>query len=288
MRTMPKPATPVDASTVVLLRPAQPFDIFMVQRHGKSRFMGGMYVFPGGKRDREDSILAMEAHCFGVTAADAAAVLGDCEPERALGLFVAAVRETFEEADVLLAVNAHGGRPDVDSNQAFLQQARKALHAGETTMGNVMEELGWKMDLGRMRYFAHWITPPIEPRRFTARFFMAEVPHDQQAAHDEHETTDGLWLTAAQALGHYEDPDHKIEMAPPTIKVLMDMAACASVVEALASAPHAPVPVKAPRLAMDGRIPALVQPGDPLHPTEPGHKKNRFELRKGRWHPVEE
>ena len=218
---MASSSQPLDASTVLLLRPGQPFDVFLVRRHAKSRFMGGMYVFPGGKRDEADSSLELEVLCAGLDAAGAARILGHgMAPERAIGHYVAAIRETFEEADVLLAVDAAGAPIELGAREDELAAARAALQAGETTMGEVMRGLGWRMDLARLRYLDHWITPPIEPRRFTARFFLAEVPSHQTAAHDEQEVTDGVWLTPRAALDHCQDPAHHIVMAPPTLRVL--------------------------------------------------------------------
>lgn len=279
-----RPSSPRDAATVLLLRPAHsgaaPFEVFMVRRHGKSRFMGGMYVFPGGKRDEGDSTPEVRACCRGLTATEAAAVLGDLEPERALGHFVAALRETFEEAGVLLT---HDGPWD---DAEAVGAARLALHHGETTIASLATRYGWTLDLSQLRYLDHWITPEIEPRRFSARFFMAAVPAGQEARHDALETTDGVWIAPSMALDQYYE--RKLDMVPPTIKVLQDIAERASIDEALAACPHGPIPAKAPRLSMDGSIARLVLPGDPDHPTEPGERRRRFELRDGRWHIAED
>lgn len=281
---MVQPAPLKDASTVLLLRPAESYEIFMVRRHSKSAFLGNMYVFPGGKRDDADSTLEVESFCHGLTAADCAGRLGDdLTPARALGLYVAAIRETFEEAGVLLAVDGHGQRVDATQLGSDLVDIREQVHKGTLSMASLMERTGWRMNLGAMHYLDHWVTPPIERRRFTARFFLAEVAGGTEAAHDEHETTDGVWLTPGAALAAYADPTHKLQMAPPTIRVLELLADCPSMEDALASAPDAPVLAKAPQVVSEDGKMALVLPGDPLHPTEPGARKQRFYLEAGRW-----
>ncbi len=229
--------------------------------------------------DDADCDAAILDHCFGLDAPSAGAILGNADSDtRALGHFVAAIRETFEEAGVLVGKGAATAPADT----------RKRLLEGALSWSGLLDELGVTMDLSRLRYFDHWITPPIEPRRFTARFFLAQVPADQDAAHDDRETTDGLWLTAAEALRRYEDPKDKVQMAPPTVHALQLMARCGSIDEALATADHAPMKAKAPRLVMDDKVPCLVLYGDPLHPDDPGEYKWRSELRKGRWVSVSE
>jgi 8-oxo-dGTP pyrophosphatase MutT (NUDIX family) len=276
--------TPRDASTILLLRPADPFEVFLVRRHQKSQFMGGMYVFPGGKLDEQDLDPELESLCYGLSAAEAAEILGDeLPPSRALGLFVAAVRETFEEANILLAVNGQGQPIDPEVATLRLAQERARLQNGETSLTVVLRSLGWQVDLSRIRYLAHWVTPPVEPRRFSARFFVVETPSQQRAVHDARETTDGQWLSPALALEHLADPRHQIQMAPPTIRILERMGRCKTLSEALQISPHAPVHTQAPRLVLNDGVACLVLDGDPLHPDKPGAVRDRFEMRDARW-----
>lgn len=242
--------------------------------------MGGLYVFPGGKVDDADCAPAMDAWLTGLTDAQAADILGNAaDPRRALGHFVAAVRETFEEAGVLLA---EGETHAADMGDDL----RRRLHDGEIQFSEALERLGTRLDLTRLRYLDHWITPPIEPRRFTARFFLAAVPAGQDAAHDEHETTDGVWLTAKAALARYDDPTDPVNMAPPTLRILWRLAGYDSIRAALDDAPHSPMTPRAPRLAMHEKVACLVMDGDPLHPDNPGETIARFELHEGKWRPV--
>ena len=195
MRTVAEPVQPRRAATVLLLRPGtdDPFEVFMVRRHLDSKFMGGMYVFPGGKVDERDCVSDVGQVCHGLTAAGAAEILGGgLSPEDALGHFVAAIRETLEEAGVLLAVDAAGAVATLAPGE--LAQHRHALQNGDSAMADVITCLGLRLDTGRLRYFSHWITPPLEPRRFSARFFLCPVSAEQEAVHDAFETTDGVWL----------------------------------------------------------------------------------------------
>jgi 8-oxo-dGTP pyrophosphatase MutT (NUDIX family) len=260
----------IDASTVLLLRddPEHALQVFMVRRHGNSRFMGGKYVFPGGKLDPGDATLDLEPFCEGLNAVQAAAILGDAEPERALGLFVAAIRETFEEANILLG----SGRD--------LNAARVALQHGDTNVLTLARAGGWSFDLGGLRYFSHWITPPVEPRRFSARFFLVRAPSDQVAEHDSREVTDGVWISPHAALGQYADG--VLDMAPPTLRVLERLHDQPTVDAALASAPHEPLTAQSPRF-VSSDTPMLVLDGDRLHPTAPGDMIRRFRLIGGRW-----
>ena len=273
---------PRDAATVLLLRPAEgtPFEVFMVRRHSASGFMGGLYVYPGGKCDEADGALDPGLY-QGMDPPRAAEILGGVEPGRALGHFVAAVRETFEEAGVLLAVDAAGAPVDVASAGPGLAWARAALQGGHTTFAAILSALGWRLDLGCLRYLAHWITPPVESRRFSARFFMAAVPAGTAAAHDTHETTASVWVAPAEAIRRYYAGD--IDSAPPTLRILEELARHASIADALAAAPHGPVVPRSPQIVPNGDIFTLVLDGDPLHPTAPGTRLRRFVLDGGRW-----
>ena len=308
----------LDAATVLLLRPtpegADAFQVYMVRRHSKSRFMGGMYVFPGGKRDEADSAPEVLAECRGLDGAGAAAILGgpDMTAARAIGHYVAAVRETFEEAGVLLGspaagrsadltgggsarIGDHAGGPAPSRSRgasggaslpgaqgADLQSLRAGLHHGTYRLDTVARTLGVTLDLGSLHYFDHWITPEIERRRFSARFFVAAVPAGQRADHDAVETTDGLWIGPGEALARHDRGE--MAVPPPTLRVLDRLRRFGDTDAALAACPDAPVPAQAPVLVLGDGLPTLVLPGDLLHPTEAGSGRQRFTLLSGRWH----
>src|SRR3954470_12013431 len=122
------PARP--ASTVVLLRTANPFDVFLVRRSDSIAFMGGAHVFPGGRVDAADRWDDVEAAGDATTAA--AARMKDVAPDVAVAHHVAALRELFEEAGVLLA------RPLATTLTEQLERDRRDLLAGTTTFAEII------------------------------------------------------------------------------------------------------------------------------------------------------
>ena len=177
---MPAPALP--AATVILLRDAAVSpEVLMIERHARSDFLPDMYVFPGGRVEKQDHELA--DRISGLSAASACEALsGGVDRDGALGFFVAAIRETFEECGILLA-RPHGERDLVDANRAAAL-ARHRLEVQEGTTGFrelvLAEELDLAADL--LSVHAHWITPEFAPRRFDTFFFAALAPPGHAAA----------------------------------------------------------------------------------------------------------
>ena len=188
----PVPARP--ASTVVILRDGTDgIEVFMVERHREIDFASGALVFPGGKVDPEDSDAA-----WGELAAQAPAA-----PDRSF--FVAAGRETFEEAGLVLA-RQRGTQAIIDADAAhrLVDKHRAGLLKGETTFVDIVrgEDLELAADL--MVPFAHWITPERIPKRFDTHFFLIAAPVVQLGAHDGGESVEGLWITPQRALSEAE------------------------------------------------------------------------------------
>jgi 8-oxo-dGTP pyrophosphatase MutT (NUDIX family) len=249
------PVAPRDAATVLLLREEEPegFSVFMVRRHAKSGFMAGAYVFPGGTLDAEDRAPGVLAKVTGRSAEEAAAMLGETDGALALGLFVAALRETFEEAGVLLA----DGVGDAD-----LSEARDRLNAG-ADFGVLVDELGLTLRVDALAPLSRWVTPTVEKRRYDARFFVARAPTDQEAAHDRVEVTAGEWLRPNDALARWERGE--IALPPPTLRTVEQLASFDSVDAVFASAEgEVPRPVQPELLQLEDTM-ALVLPGDPAH-----------------------
>ena len=157
----------VPASTVVLLRPGHPFEVFLVRRSDSIAFMGGAHVFPGGRIDASDYIDHVETTIDGMT--EAAARMPDVPPEAAVAHHVAALRELFEEAGVLLA------RPLTATSVERLAAYRRDLLAGKIEFGEIIRAEHLRLALDELAYFAHWVTPEIETRRFDTRFFIARA-----------------------------------------------------------------------------------------------------------------
>lgn len=243
------PATPRDSATVILLRDeGAAFSVFMVRRHGKSGFMAGAYVFPGGTLDEADRAPSLLAQ---VERPDSLHALGDAE----LALYVTAIRETFEEAGVLLADGA---------DPSTLAAARRRLIAGEVTFEALVGGLSARLRAGALTPLARWVTPEVEPRRYDARFFIARAPREQRATHDRVEVTAGEWLRPADALERGARGD--IQLPPPTLRTLECLAAFDTAEAAIADAASRPPPLVRPCFCDLGGGWALTLPGDPEHP----------------------
>jgi 8-oxo-dGTP pyrophosphatase MutT (NUDIX family) len=269
---------PVASATVMVLRdsPRGP-EVLMMRRHGNSSVLGGVHVFPGGKLDAQDrlvepAVLDQPLHqlhqSLGQPELDAAT---------AAGLHVAALRETFEECGLLLA---HAADPRA------LDVARGQIRAGQDFVATVLQ-LGLTLETARLAPWSRWITPRVPSvtrSRFDTRFFLAEAPPDQAAVHDDHEATETVWLHPLDGLQQYWDG--QIDLAPPQIMSLSQLARFASVADLMASARSRPPPLIEPEpFDQDGQR-VICYPGDPRHtlrePAWPGptrliYRNRRFE-----------
>lgn len=253
------PALP--AATVTIVRDAGGgIEVLMMRRNLKSGFVPGMYVFPGGGLDNDDLMFKNNGLCECLNDGSASAALGlACD---GLGYWVAAIREAFEEAGLLLARDAQG-RPLDFSDAVTLrrfEEHRRRLNAGETDFASLMKTEGLQLAADRLTYFAHWITPESAPRRYDTRFFMAEAPAGQEPLHDDHETIAATWISPAQALTLHARGE--FEMRTPTVRTLETFAQCDSVASLHRSLAVVQGNVRGvmPRIARDGR---RVLPGEP-------------------------
>lgn len=245
-----------DASTVIVLRETKPgLETFMLCRHQRSGFMGGAHVFPGGKVDESDCDPAWRKH-VGSSPEEITERLGETDAERGLGLLVAAVRETFEEAGVLLAHTSEG---------ADLLDARRRLHDGAAFF-DLANELDMKIDATALAPYARWVTPKMESRRFDTRFYIALIPEGQPPSHDGSETTSAVWLSPSDAIE--EMHAGKIKLAPPTVRTLRWLAQFDEIESAVADALSRKPPLVRPRLVAGDAGWFLALPGDPAHPED--------------------
>jgi 8-oxo-dGTP pyrophosphatase MutT (NUDIX family) len=221
------PARP--AATVLLVRDDTPsgVEVFVLRRTASAVFAAGMYVFPGGRVDDVDHAAELEPYCDGLDDATASARLGI--DKGGLAYWVAAVRECFEEAGVLLARRRDGGPLVIDETD------RVAVHDGALSMEELCRRDDLVLDLSAIRYVAHWVTPVGEgARRFDTRFFLAAAPDDQEGVHDDTETVHSMWVKPADAVAQAEAGD--LLMMPPTIANLRFVADCVDSDAALALA----------------------------------------------------
>jgi 8-oxo-dGTP pyrophosphatase MutT (NUDIX family) len=184
----PTPAAEIKpAATILLLRDEPTFEVLMVKRHHQIDFASGALVFPGGKSHVGDHDQNWAGHAVGWEAYDA---------EQRI-LRIAAIREVFEEAGILLA-RRRDGQPM--SGEACPMEVRKAVDEGRTRFIDVVSSLDAYLDLDALTVFARWITPPLTPKRFDTWFYAVTAPAEQLAACDGRETVDAEWIAPAEAL----------------------------------------------------------------------------------------
>jgi 8-oxo-dGTP pyrophosphatase MutT (NUDIX family) len=273
------------AATVLVLRDsAAGPEVFMVRRHERAAFMARAYVFPGGAVDAADR------------ATDPALVNGldharrqlpALDPIDAVAHHVAAVRELFEEAGILLATDRGGVFPDVTNPviRDRFERHRCDVQTGAATFGRVLAAEDLRAAADALVLVSHWVTPPmVDTRRFDTRFFGARLPPDQHPVHDDRETTDGRWTRASEAIQAAER--REIILPPPTWITLRELADFESVAGILAWAASRRVERREPhRLERDGSR-VLVMP-HPEHVDRWGRADTPFAWFDDRWLPLE-
>ena len=266
--------SPLDAATLVMLRDgAQGLEVFLVKRHGLSDVLGGAYVFPGGKLDAADLLLAVHVD---QSMADMHSALGEFHtpPATALGLYVAALREAFEESGILFA------------SDALAAQATRPKHS-QLSFNAWVHQRAMTLQTRHLLPWTRWITPlapSVSSKRFDTRFFVAEVPGDQTARHDGYETTASAWFLPKVALQQYWD--RQIELAPPQIMSLAHLSRHTTVQSVLQEARQRPPPVILPESYDEAGERLICYPGDSQHsvsiraipgPTRVYFRNRRFE-----------
>ena len=241
-------ATPTDAATVMLLRPHRNADmkeieVLMVLRNRRSRFVPGYHVYPGGILDPEDYEPGIERFCRGIDRKLASEILPDMSrPEKALGAWVAGIRETFEEVGMLIAERKDGTPVAMlkEEEKKLFCDYRRALNKGSMKFSQMLEREDLVLPLDRLCYFSHWITPEPLPLRYDVRFFVTDAPAGQAVIHDGVELTEHIWLSPSRALEEYESG--RIGMVLPQIMTLADISRFKSVEEAVVAARQCRVP----------------------------------------------
>jgi 8-oxo-dGTP pyrophosphatase MutT (NUDIX family) len=234
----PEPVPVRPAATVMLVRDADPgIEVFMLRRTLKAVFGSGMYVFPGGKVETHD---------------------GD-DVERAHRL--AAIRECFEEAGVLLARDP-AGHTITDGHPALAE--RLGVHDGTVDLLELCAQHGLTPAVDEMVWVAHWITPKGEgARRFDTRFYLVPAPAGQHSVHDDDETIASMWVAPADALA--QAAAGELTMMPPTVRNLEFLAGFDTVATVMAAAHQLPTPpCILPKIVFrDGAIVGIKLPGEP-------------------------
>jgi 8-oxo-dGTP pyrophosphatase MutT (NUDIX family) len=232
-------------------------EVFMLRRNLSSVFVAGAYVFPGGAVDPHDRSEVMAGLVHGLDDASASSLLG--RPDGGLGFWVAAIRESFEEAGVLLARAAATDAPASPKIVDRLGPLRPQVAAGDVAFADVVRDADLVLDAACLRVFAHWITPSPAPRRYDTWFFLAPAPAGHAYRHDDDETIDSTWAQPADALARARR--RELELIYPTYRCIEALsrfetteALFAAVDEAWQAPEHALAPVEAHR-AWQVRLP---------------------------------
>jgi 8-oxo-dGTP pyrophosphatase MutT (NUDIX family) len=219
--------TPRFASTVVLLRPDEngSFEILLTRRPSEMRFLGGFYVFPGGTVHTEDYSARILERCRGLSGNEARNILGNRhDPQVAIGHWIAAIRELFEEVGVLLCESRSSIAIDLrdETTKERFEIKRQAIVGETLAFGEFLESEGLYCDLSRLIYFFHRVTPAIYSMRFDTRFYLAVLPAHQMPLARSEEVTHSLWIKPAEALSQVDR--YEFPILPPTTTVLEDLA----------------------------------------------------------------
>jgi 8-oxo-dGTP pyrophosphatase MutT (NUDIX family) len=268
---VPVPILP--AATVMLIRDARDEDgapdveVCMLRRNLASEFVAGAYVFPGGRVDPGDHGPSVEALCRGRSDAEASAVLG--VDSGGLAYWVAALRECFEEAGVMLARHrqddgaGEGALLDTTDPGVFARFAayRDAVNDQQIGLLDICRQEDLVLVVDTVYYISHWITPELAPRRYDTRFFITSAPPGQTASHDDGETIATIWVRPRDALSL--EAEGEIELLPPTIANLKSIEGFRSTGEVMAWASQVTdVTTVLPIVLMEDGHVLILRPGD--------------------------
>ncbi len=226
--------------------------VFMLRRNPRSVFGPGAFVFPGGAVDPADSDDGLTKRVIGLDDDRASARLGLLSG--GLRVWIGALRETFEEAGILLAA---GPEP------AALGAARARLNAGELRLADVLDEHGLVLDASDVFLFSHWLTPEGAPRRYDTWFLVAPAPRGQEGSHDDAELVHSEWVRPSDALARHASGD--LELIFPTLRtlrVLESFASATALLDAVRDANRATD--RPPLVVPDASGQRVALPGDDL------------------------
>lgn len=256
------PVRPRPSATVAIVRNGvEAPEVLMVRRRAGDAF-GESYTYPGGVLD--DNEPDARQFAAGRTAGQVDGLLEVASG--GLDYLSAVVRELFEETGILLAKHDNGDWPNSSST---FSEFRAQVDRCELPWSEFLEAHNLRIACDKLHYFAFWVTPVTLPKRWSTRFFLAELPPRQEAIHDGKELTDSRWITAKAALA--EQARGELNLPHPTIRTLEQLAPHNSI-DALFSwadehAAHGVPRFTSVRIEVDGKTHWL-DPGDPGYPEE--------------------
>ena len=190
--------------------------VFMMKRSLRSSF-GGIWVFPGGILEDQDQDIAKKNYCNGIDEKKAKAILN--YDQESLTYWIASLRETFEETGALIANRENNSFFTPTEDEAInLERLRSDLNNGKISFISILKQLKLKIALERLIYISHWITPDVETKRYTTRFFLTSLNEEVTMTHDDLEGTDSKWIGINEALEAHKAG--RISLIMPTIKNL--------------------------------------------------------------------
>jgi 8-oxo-dGTP pyrophosphatase MutT (NUDIX family) len=264
---------PLPAATVAIVRDAHGgMEVLLLQRNFRSGFVAGVHLFPGGALDEGDGAAEAATLCCGLDDRAASRLLA--LQTGGLAYWVAAIRESFEEAGILLACDERGklvSLADERVSERFLLH-RRAINAGERDFISMLNDEGLRLAADRLTFFGHWITPVGAPRRYDTRFFLAAAPEGQEPLHDSLETIGHVWVRPAAALDRQRNGEFK--MRTPTVHTLKRFADYGTVESLHKAIGQGEIPAILARIARDGRR---------LLPGDAGYEEAVGERARGKW-----
>lgn len=295
--------TPRPAATVILMREkaGRPIETFLLKRHEASAFMGGNFVYPGGRLEQEDSDVTILPCCRGFDGSSkTVANEGYADKKEALAYRICALRELFEEAGILLARDTSGEQCASDSPPGMdrFASCRHSVETKEMSMIELAQREQVVYALDQLLPFDRWITPEARNIRFDTRFFLAFCPEGQEASSDQRETVQGMWMSPLEAVE--ANLTGAIALSPPateTLEMISPYQSKASLLEFLQKRkPRTVLPI----LTKTADGPVILFPWDEeygmpeqatiMQPGKsrlryPGEKMTRVLMKDGRWLP---
>jgi 8-oxo-dGTP pyrophosphatase MutT (NUDIX family) len=210
---------PQMASTVILIREHNgELQVYLLKRSIRSDFFPETYVFPGGRVEGEDRAFGLWKANVDMDSEEISQRLGgSLTVEAALTYGVTAIRETFEEAGVLLAYRNERTHEELER----IKDRRQEEELPNGWLNNLVVSDGWMLTFSRLFRWAHWITPEGMPKRYETRFFLVFMHPGQECNPDTRETIHGIWVSPEKGL--VKNLQGEIPLSPPTLVTLHEL-----------------------------------------------------------------
>ncbi|MBV1878166.1 MAG: NUDIX hydrolase [Pseudomonadales bacterium] len=235
----PEPLPVRPAATVLLIDDRPDLKVFIMKRNPKHVFGPGMWVFPGGAVDSADHHKDFSTLRHNHQTVDNTNLINSDIITTDLAYQIAAIREVFEEAGILIAAYDQAGNPlsllETEQTTRF-QRHRDAVNDNSANFRQIINTEKLQLNLSKLHYIARWITPVGATRRFDARFFIALMPSNQTADHDNNELIQSDWLSPASILSKHSGGE--LQLMAPTLRMIQSLAKFKTASQAIDAAAH--------------------------------------------------